>query len=59
MTVYDVPQGATLLRVSEKAVRQYLKRGTLAGRKVGKRWLVTDEALRTFLTNADRTVTAS
>jgi excisionase family DNA binding protein len=53
MQIYDVPQVAAMLRLSVKTVRQYLAKGRLAGRKVGKRLLVTEEALRAFL-DADR-----
>ena len=59
MQIYEVPEVAEMQSLSVKAVRQYLKRGRLAGRKVGKHWLVTDEALKRFLMDADRTVTAS
>jgi excisionase family DNA binding protein len=46
MRIYDVPQLAEMLKVSEKAVRSYLISGRLRGRKVGKRWLVHEDAVR-------------
>ena len=49
MQIYDVPQLAKMLRVAPKTVRLYLSRGDLVGRKVGKRWLVAEDALRRFL----------
>ena len=49
MEVYDVPRLADMLCLSEKAVRLYLAQGRLIGRKVGKRWLVCEDALRAFL----------
>jgi excisionase family DNA binding protein len=55
MEIYDVPQLAELLRVSQRTVRMYLTKGTLIGRKVGKRWLVSEDALRAFLMRGDDT----
>ena len=54
MEIYDVPQLSEILKVSEKAVRSYLIAGRLKGRKVGKRRLVHEEAVREFLMNAER-----
>ena len=58
MEIYDVPQLAEKLRVSQRSVRSYLCQGKLIGRKVGKRWLVTEDALRAFLMQSDRTTNA-
>ena len=49
MEIYDVPQLSQLLRVAPKTVRSYISSGRLMGRKVAKRWLVTEDALRRFL----------
>ena len=49
MQIYDVPQLSEMLKVSEKAVRSYLIAGRLKGRKVGKRWLVHEDAVKQFL----------
>jgi excisionase family DNA binding protein len=57
MQIYDVPQLSEMLKVSEKAVRSYLISGRLKGRKVGKRWLVHEDAVREFLMNAEAIVT--
>ena len=59
MEIYDVPQLAEKLRVSKRSVRSYLGQGKLIGRKVGKRWLVTEDALRAFLMHSESNVTAS
>ena len=47
--IYTVEELAPLLKVSRKALRHYLSKRTLAGRKVGKRWLIHEDALRQFL----------
>jgi excisionase family DNA binding protein len=57
MQIYDVPELSEMLKVSEKAVRSYLITGRLEGRKVGKRWLVHEDAVREFLTNTESIVT--
>ncbi len=54
MEIFDVPQLSTMLRLSEKGVRRLLATGKLTGRKVGKSWLVADEALKIFLMESDR-----
>ena len=47
--IYTVEELAPLLKVSRKALRHYLSERTLAGRKVGKRWLVHEDAVKQFL----------
>ncbi len=53
MQIYDVPQLSEMLKVSKKAVRSYLSSGQLKGRKVGKRWLVHEDAVREFLMHVE------
>ncbi len=53
MEIYDVLQLSAKLRVAPKTVRRYLVDGILRGRKVGKRWLVGEDALRQFLMEQD------
>ena len=57
MQIYDVPQLSEMLKVSKKAVRSYLITGRLKGRKVGKRWLIHEDAVREFLMNTEPIVT--
>jgi len=54
MEIYDVPQLSEMLKVSVRAVRAYLIAGRLKGRKVGKRWLVHEDAVKEFLMNGER-----
>ena len=49
MQIYDVTQVGEMLRVAPKTVRSYLRTGSLIGRKVGRRWLVAEDALLQFL----------
>ncbi len=48
MEIYDVPQLAKMLRVCQRTVRTYLNEGKIIGRMVGKRWLVSEDALKQF-----------
>ena len=52
MEIYDVPQLAKMLRVTPESVRSYIKDGRLIGRKVAKRYLVSEDSLRAFLAPA-------
>jgi len=56
MRIYDVPELSEMLKVSEKAVRSYLITGRLRGRKVGKRRLVHEDAVRECLMNTESIV---
>lgn len=47
--VYTVPELAKLFQLTPASVRRYLKEGRLKGRKVGTKWLVSEESIREFL----------
>ncbi len=55
MGIYDVKELAAMLRTSKQTVRAYLAAGKIAGRKIGGKWLVCDEAVRQFLMNPEST----
>jgi len=55
MQIYTVPHLAHLLKASVPTVRRLIAEGHLKGRKVGKKWLVSEDALKVFLMNADST----
>jgi hypothetical protein len=46
MEVYSVQDLSKRLNVSTKAIRRYLKTGKLRGRKVFRKWMVCEDALR-------------
>jgi len=48
---YDVEELVGILKASSFTVREYLKTGKLKGRKIAKRWLVSEEELEDFLEN--------
>ncbi|HZK83360.1 MAG TPA: helix-turn-helix domain-containing protein [Desulfosporosinus sp.] len=52
--VYTVPELVKLFKLNPQSVRSYLKDGRLKGRKVGIKWLVTEEAIREFLNGGNQ-----
>jgi excisionase family DNA binding protein len=49
MEIYTIPELATKLHVRQRTARRYLREGRLQARKVARRWLITEDALRSFL----------
>ena len=49
MTVYTAKETAELLHVTERTIRNYIKRGTLKAQKVGGDWAITEENIKAFL----------
>lgn len=47
--VYNVAELSDVLRLTPQSVRRFIKEGRIRARKVGTRWLVTEDALRLFL----------
>ena len=48
-TLYSVYEIAHKLNVTPASVRNYIKQGHLKGKKILKRWLITEEDLQEFL----------
>jgi excisionase family DNA binding protein len=48
MTFYTPKEVATLLRVSERTVRRWIKDGKLSARRFGRQWRIPKEALDAF-----------
>jgi len=47
--ILTVPQAAERLQVSERTVYGWLRDGKLPGRKIGKVWRLSDDAIVDFL----------
>ncbi len=47
--VLNARQAAALLGITERVCREWLKAGKIPGRKVGKLWLVSEDALLSSL----------
>ena len=48
LELYTVDELSTLMGIQERTIREYLKAGKIRGRKLAKRWYVTEEALREY-----------
>jgi murein DD-endopeptidase MepM/ murein hydrolase activator NlpD len=48
LVVYDVKQLSDLFEIQERTLRQYLREGKLQGRKMGRKWYVTEESLQDY-----------
>lgn len=48
MELYDVQELSELLDVQERTIRRYLREGKLKGRKMAKKWYVTEASLRAY-----------
>ena len=48
LKLYDVPELAELLDVQERTIRAYLREGKIKGKKMARKWMVTEEALRDY-----------
>lgn len=47
--IYTAEEAAAILRVTESAMREYLKAGRVKGFKVGKFWRIKESALASFI----------
>ena len=48
MKLYEVEELAEMLNVGEPTIRRYLREGKLKGKKLAKRWYVSEEALKDY-----------
>lgn len=49
IVVYTVADLSKLLNTTPQTVRKYINEGKIKGRKVGRQWLVDEEAVKEFL----------
>jgi len=48
MKLYAVEEVAEMLSVGEPTIRRYLRQGRLKGKKLAKRWYVSEESLKDY-----------
>ena len=48
LTLFDVQELAKKFNINRVTVRNYMRTGRLKGRKVGKKWYITEEALQDY-----------
>ena len=53
LVLYDVEDLSKLLDIQEKTIRQILRDGKLKGRKLARKWYVTEESLREYFQKAE------
>ena len=49
LVVYTVADLSKLLNTTPQTVRRYINEGRIQGRKIGRQWLVDEEAVKDFL----------
>ena len=55
LELYDVDELAKLLDIRARSIRAMLADGRLKGRKMARRWYVTDESLREYFREPEAT----
>ena len=53
LVLYDVEELSKLLDVQEKTIRAILRDGKLKGRKLARKWYVTEESLKDYFSQAE------
>lgn len=48
LKLYGVEELSKILNIQDRTVRKMMREGTLPGRKLARRWYVSEEALREY-----------
>ena len=48
MELYTVPELAELLDFQETTIRKMLRKDIIKGKKLGKKWFITDKAIQNY-----------
>ena len=59
LVLYDVAELSKLLDVQEKTIRAILREGKLKGRKMARKWYVTEDNLREYFSHGETEIKAS
>lgn len=49
--VYNLKDISELIQVTERTLLTYIKEGKLVAKKLGGKWIITEENLKAFLNN--------
>ena len=52
--MYDLTEAAALLGVTRRTCHQYVLDGKIAAQKIGKKWMLNEDAIRDFLQGEKR-----
>ncbi len=55
LTLYSVDDLHEMLGISKMTLRAYLREGRLKGRKLGVQWFVTEESIRSYFNEEEKT----
>ena len=53
LVLYDVETLSKLLDVQERTIRKYLREGRLKGRKLARKWYITEESLQAYFEQSE------
>ena len=53
LVLYDVETLAKLLGIQERTIRAYLREGRLKGRKMARKWYVTEQSLQEYFEQSE------
>jgi len=53
LELYDIEELSKLLAIQQKTIRAMLKEGRLKGRKLARKWYVTEESLREYFSESE------
>ena len=53
LILYDVEELSQVLDIQERTIRQLLRDGKLKGRKMARKWYVTEEALQEYFSQPE------
>lgn len=48
-TMYNVAELVSILQITDTSVRKYIREGKIRGQRIGRGYLVSEEALKRFL----------
>ena len=51
--LYDINEVADILSVTTTSIHNYIKRGLLAGQKIGGRWFISEENIKIFVNGSN------
>jgi DeoR/GlpR family transcriptional regulator of sugar metabolism len=54
LILYEVDELSELLKVQEKTIRDYFRKGKLQGRKFAGKWYITEEQLREYFEEPEK-----
>jgi excisionase family DNA binding protein len=53
LTLYSVEDLAEILGIQERTLRKFIREGKLKGKKLAKKWYVTEENLKAYFSSVE------